>query len=128
FFALLSVWAYAGYVTRVEGRVSTLRSAATEDGSHVRNGTRNTEHDSQFTIHHSPWYFLSLFLFALALLSKPMLVTLPFLLLLLDFWPLGRFRSTITEHGTRNTEHADRLTPPLRLLFEKLPFLALSLA
>lgn len=28
----------------------------------------------------------------LGLLAKPMLVTLPFVLLLLDFWPLGRFR------------------------------------
>ena len=31
--------------------------------------------------------------FALGLMSKPMLVTLPFVLLLLDFWPLGRLRS-----------------------------------
>ena len=38
----------------------------------------------------SGYYWLSLFLFALGLMSKPMLVTLPFLLLLLDFWPLGR--------------------------------------
>src|SRR2546430_9073777 len=30
-------------------------------------------------------------LFALGLMSKPMLVTLPFVLLLLDYWPLGRF-------------------------------------
>ena len=31
--------------------------------------------------------------FALALMSKPMVVTLPFLLLLLDVWPLGRWRA-----------------------------------
>ena len=32
-------------------------------------------------------------LFALGLMAKPMLVTLPFVLLLLDYWPLGRMRS-----------------------------------
>ena len=31
-------------------------------------------------------------LFALGLMAKPMLVTVPFVLLLLDYWPLGRFR------------------------------------
>ncbi len=36
------------------------------------------------------WYALTLLFFALGLMSKPMLVTVPFLLLLLDFWPLGR--------------------------------------
>jgi hypothetical protein len=36
-------------------------------------------------------YLLVLVLFALGLMSKPMLVTLPFVLLLLDYWPLGRF-------------------------------------
>ena len=36
-------------------------------------------------------YLLVVFLFALGLMSKPMLVTLPFVLLLLDFWPLNRF-------------------------------------
>jgi Tfp pilus assembly protein PilF len=36
-------------------------------------------------------YFLCLALFALSLMAKPMLVTLPFLLLLLDYWPLGRW-------------------------------------
>jgi tetratricopeptide (TPR) repeat protein len=38
------------------------------------------------------WYFLSVVLFLLGLMSKPMLVTVPFVLLLIDFWPLGRFR------------------------------------
>ena len=36
-------------------------------------------------------YFLVVALFALGLMAKPMLVTLPALLLLLDFWPLARF-------------------------------------
>ena len=56
-------------------------------------------------------------LLALGLMAKPMLVTLPFLLLLLDVWPLGRLR-------------LDRLDLPLlrRLVLEKLPLLALSLA
>ncbi len=53
------------------------------------------------------------FLFALALMSKPMAVTLPFVLLLLDFWPLGRVRG---------------LDWPLwrRLAAEKWPLLLLS--
>jgi hypothetical protein len=37
------------------------------------------------------WYLLTLLLFAMGLMSKPMLITLPFVLLLLDYWPLGRF-------------------------------------
>jgi len=36
-------------------------------------------------------YGLALLYYALALMSKPMLVTLPFLLLLIDYWPLQRF-------------------------------------
>ena len=53
---------------------------------------------------------------ALGLMSKPMLVTLPFVLLLLDFWPLGRFE--YKRSGT--TRQA------LRLVLEKIPLLALS--
>lgn len=41
----------------------------------------------------SPWYWLAWLCFGLGLLSKPMLVTWPVVLLLLDFWPLGRLRS-----------------------------------
>ena len=40
----------------------------------------------------SIFYLLSLFFFALGLMSKPMLVTWPFVMLLLDYWPLRRFR------------------------------------
>ncbi|MFO1477011.1 MAG: tetratricopeptide repeat protein [Verrucomicrobiota bacterium] len=55
---------------------------------------------------------LSAFLYTLSLMSKPMLVTLPFLLLLLDFWPLERWPGT-------------RLR---RLILEKIPFFALAVA
>jgi tetratricopeptide (TPR) repeat protein len=61
-----------------------------------------------------PWsltrYGLVLLLFALGLLCKPMLVTLPVVLLLLDYWPL------------------QRAEPAGKLMLEKLPLLALSAA
>src|SRR6267378_3734006 len=50
-------------------------------------------------------------------MSKPMLVTLPFVLLLLDYWPLQRFQP-----ATFNLQPSTLL----RLLVEKLPFIALS--
>ncbi len=37
-------------------------------------------------------YLLVLFCFVLALMSKPMVVTLPVIMILLDYWPLGRFQ------------------------------------
>jgi tetratricopeptide (TPR) repeat protein len=62
-------------------------------------------------------YLAVVFCFALGLMAKPMLVTLPALLLLLDYWPLGRL--------------ASREDPPdrgqtIRVLIEKLPLLALT--
>ena len=57
--------------------------------------------------------------FALGLMSKPMVITLPFVLLLLDYWPLGRIRGG----------HADATAAPLsKLVVEKLPLIALSAA
>jgi hypothetical protein len=41
----------------------------------------------------SGWYLLTLLLFAMGLMAKPMLVTLPFVLLLLDYWPLNRLKT-----------------------------------
>jgi tetratricopeptide (TPR) repeat protein len=64
----------------------------------------------------SPRYYeLALLLFALALMSKPMLVTLPLLLLLLDFWPL---------HRTQPDQPLFGYAP---LVKEKIPFFALTL-
>ncbi|HEX3717275.1 MAG TPA: tetratricopeptide repeat protein [Verrucomicrobiae bacterium] len=56
------------------------------------------------------FYALALALFAIGLMCKPMLVTVPFALLLLDYWPLGRMKSV--SFG--------------RLVLEKVPFMALS--
>jgi len=58
---------------------------------------------------------------ALGLLSKSSLVTLPFLLLLLDFWPLARIRTSPGESGAA-------LSGLRRVVLEKLPLFALSIA
>jgi tetratricopeptide (TPR) repeat protein len=65
------------------------------------------------------FYSLALVLFALGLMSKPMLVTTPFVLLLLDFWPLQRFPWPIKPQSRPVL---------LKLLFEKVPFFALAVA
>ena len=86
-------------------------------------------------------YLLVCLLFALGLMSKPMLVTIPFVLLLLDFWPLGRLREqgpgTRGQAESANSEWqaangasplADRHSRLTALLVEKLPLLALAIA
>jgi tetratricopeptide (TPR) repeat protein len=67
-------------------------------------------------------YLAALALFALGLMSKPMLVTLPCLLLLLDYWPLKRFAFSPKEPGTPSN--------PVgwpKLIIEKIPFFVLLL-
>ena len=64
-----------------------------------------------------PYYVLALVLFALGLMSKPMVVSLPVVLLLLDYWPLGRWQWTSLQESV----------PQLAgLVREKLPFFALA--
>ena len=62
------------------------------------------------------WYLTTLVLFTLGLMAKPMLVTLPFVLLLLDYWPLERLQTQDSRLKTQVT----------RLLLEKVPFFILS--
>ncbi len=68
-------------------------------------------------------YTLVLFCFTLGLMSKPMLVTLPFVLLLLDYWPLQRISIT-------SADEDKHLTLPVRraagLALEKVPLLLLA--
>jgi protein O-mannosyl-transferase len=77
-------------------------------------------------------YLLVLILFALGLMSKPMLVTVPFVLLLLDYWPLGRCsngpeaRLNDRRGRSQNAPQARGYSGWLKLIIEKLPLFALS--
>jgi tetratricopeptide (TPR) repeat protein len=84
-FWMLALWAYVRYV-------DVLKS----DACHFRF-----------------FYGLTLLFFALGLMAKPMVITLPCVLLLLDWWPLGRMG-------------ADKPKPYARLILEKLPFFLLA--
>ncbi len=84
FFWMLTLWTYAKYVEAAEGGNS-------------RSGT---------------WYGAALTLLALGLMTKAMLVTVPCVLLLLDYWPLGRFQAG----------------GAWRMVREKIPFFALAAA
>ena len=74
--------------------------------------------------------FLSL---ALGLLAKSMLVTLPFVLLLLDYWPLGRFqrqrqKGRKVSPASRSIVVRYQKAPPSRLIAEKVPLFILVTA
>jgi tetratricopeptide (TPR) repeat protein len=108
FFFMLTLWSYGRYA---ESRTQEAEASTTH---HV---SRFTFHASRLTFHASRFYLFSLLFFALGLMSKPMLVTLPFVLLLLDYWPLRR-----VQLSTLNPQPSTLW----RLVVEKLPFLGLS--
>ncbi len=107
FFWMLALIAYTRYAQKrpkVEGQGSRADIAVQALDSRLLGAAKRSGDSSTLD------YFLALLFFACGLMSKPMVVTLPFVLLLLDFWPIQRFnRSTIP-----------------RLLLEKLPFFALA--
>jgi tetratricopeptide (TPR) repeat protein len=82
-FWMLAVGAYVRYVENLKSQISNFKF----------------------------FYIGSVVLFGLGLMAKPMLVTLPFILLLLDYWPLQRLRP-----------------PAVRLLAEKIPWFILAAA
>lgn len=75
-------------------------------------------------------YVLIVVLFALGLMAKQMLVTLPFVLLLLDYWPLGRLRLGQLEDGDTGTSGesgiVDAQKAMLHLIREKVPLFVLT--
>ncbi len=101
-FFLLSVLRYTRYAS---SRKPAVRSQESEEHENDEARQKNF-----FVNQH---YLLALCFFVLALMSKPMAVSLPMVLLILDWYPLGRIRSwkTVWSAGV-----------------EKLPFIALSLA
>ena len=83
-FWMLALWTYVRYAEKVKLQISNFRL----------------------------YYWLTLIFFALGLTAKPMVITLPCVLLLLDWWPLGRFGP-------------DAPKPHLRVIVEKTPFFLL---
>jgi Tfp pilus assembly protein PilF len=75
-------------------------------------------------------YLLSLVAYAVGLMAKPMLVTLPFVMLLCDVWPLGRLRleTKPLEYPTHDMGKESSASTRSRLVVEKIPFFVLSLA
>ena len=152
-FFLLTLWAYCRHVEirrpKSEGRKGKAQGGGGEYPTEERgeHPTSNIQHPTSNEEPRAPRttsYLLSLLFFALGLMSKPMLVTVPFILLLLDYWPLARLRwhsleskvssPESTEAATRTTHHAPRTTGDARKsqivdrILEKLPFFALSAA
>jgi tetratricopeptide (TPR) repeat protein len=80
-------------------------------------------------------YLPVLIFFALGLMAKPMLVTLPFVLLLLDYWPLQRLepekspeeiRTEASKQAERSADHKYQWAMVRPLLLEKIPLFALA--
>ena len=104
FFFLMSLWFYARSVMRVAGSVNDASRSPACITHHV-----------------------SILLFAGALLSKPMAVTLPFVLLLLDVWPLGRVESCQLKVKGFVKKSAQLSISNRQLVTEKWPFFALMI-
>jgi tetratricopeptide (TPR) repeat protein len=65
---------------------------------------------------------------AMGLLAKPMLVTWPFVMLLLDYWPLGRLEDSMGKENRRSASHREVATGITSLVWEKLPLFILVAA
>jgi tetratricopeptide (TPR) repeat protein len=114
-FGLLTLIAYACC-----GQDQSLKSKVQSPESDV---------SSPWSVVRGPWslHLLPLFFFALGLMSKPMLVTWPFVMLLLDYWPLRRLGpSTFNFRPRRSEAMAGQLSTLLRLVREKIPFFVLA--
>jgi len=76
-------------------------------------------------------YLLTLVVFTLGLMAKPMLVTLPCVLLLLDYWPLDRLalrqpEDSINSGAQKGLSSSPQRSFLLRLFWEKVPFFVLA--
>ncbi|HTY88068.1 MAG TPA: tetratricopeptide repeat protein [Candidatus Acidoferrum sp.] len=72
-------------------------------------------------------YLMVMLPFALGLMCKPMLVTMPFVLLLLDYWPLNRM-ANLAEATVTDRRDQNHFPIPRRLNLEKLPLFGLAVA
>ena len=120
-FFLLTLWAYGRYAARLaangpQSRAKTQSAGVANAESAFKNQRSKIKNWSDYT--------LALVFFVFGLMSKPMLVTVPFVLLLLDYWPLGRLRAVSAGTGRLSWGVCWRELAPLVL--EKIPFFLLS--
>ena len=125
FFFMLTLWAY-GRFAEIRNPKSETRSLKQETESAARVGVPGLGGEVRLSSARL-WYLTAMVMFALGLMSKPMLVTLPFVLLLLDYWPLRRFTNPPI-HQSTNPSLQYSSSPILRLVLEKLPFFLLAAA
>jgi protein O-mannosyl-transferase len=124
-FFMLTLWAYVQYAKRsnAPGPPSSVSAESLPSATHGSEGgpapspTGAVAEGSERGL----FYRLSLVLFVLGLLAKPMVVTVPGVLLLLDFWPLRRFPGAGSASGGAGT-----LSLAGKLVLEKLPFIFFS--
>ena len=150
-FGLLTLMAYVRYAQgRMQNAECRMQKAG---GGRSRSGSGGRWSFS--SLPSSVFYFLSLGFYACGLMSKPTIVTWPFVMLLLDYWPLGRmknaecspvkWRADFTGQGMQNAEASDTDYAPRntlqvsrftfdsrqsqilwRLVREKIPFFVLA--
>jgi len=113
FFGLLSLLCYARYTMGKGESSSSSSSKSSEEGSSPA-APNPAEGGPSSNLHplSSPFYWLAFCFLACGLMSKAMLVTLPCVMLLLDFWPLQRLNRANLQ----------------RLVIEKIPFFLLVAA
>ena len=121
-FFLASILAYLKYVTQSKTQGPEKHLESNEGSALPAPGLPTSCILSSPRLH----YILALLFFAFGLMSKPMVVTLPFVLLLIDFWPLQRAELKGVEI------RLPALWPQLRklspLIWEKIPFIGLTMA
>ena len=111
-FGFLSLLCYARYARGTESRIQNPES-------------RNRKAEARRI---ASGYWLALLFFACGLMSKPMLVTWPFVMLLLDYWPLKRFAGGQLKVTGSPAPNLQPSTFNSQLLTEKIPFFVLAAA
>jgi len=111
-FGFLSLLCYARYARGTESRIQNPES-------------RNRKAEARRI---ASGYWLALLFFACGLMSKPMLVTWPFVMLLLDYWPLKRFAGGQLKVAGSPAPNLQPSTFNSQLLTEKIPFFVLAAA
>lgn len=122
FFGIISLWAFVLYAKSREGQSTGTSVPAMGLGFGPKSQPETDPHDKAsgkafLNALRSPAYLVSFVALSAGLLCKPMLITWPFVMLLLDFWPLRRLQFQHPKVISRDL---------VSLVVEKLPFFFLS--